>query len=86
MHQKGVCLQLTCSHLSPDEPLLLEVDLGVGLEERPVVLLEEFLRAAMKMVMVVRRRLLSPNFGLFSPGSKKRQSPSAAAAPSTNCG
>ena len=78
-------LQLTCSHLAPDEPLLLEVDLGVGLEERPVMLLEEFLRAAMMKVMVVRR-LLSPNFALFSPGSKKRQCPSATAAPSTNCG
>ena len=49
------------------------------------MLLEEFLRAAMMKVMVVRR-LLSPNFALFSPGSKKRQSPSASAAPSTNCG
>ena len=77
-------LQLTCSHLAPDEPLLLEVDLGVGLEERPVVmLLEEFPRAAMKVMVVW---LLSPNFALFSPGSKKRQSPSATAAPSTNCG
>ena len=48
---------------------------------------EKFPLRAVMMVMLVMR-LLSPNFALAFPRSKKRQSPSAAAAstPSANCG